>query len=374
MTNTGRKHYGALPHDQALHVPVVLLKIQHMILSTSKILSDAMPRLLEKRQNCSSGEQWFVCSSNAFRGCCAQDPCSLIDGCPNRYDSSAPSQVSATDDGDGRSSAYPTSSSSSDIRSHNPLTAVQTIASVSGGQTVFITITRDASPTSTGQAEGVASPVVDHAIGGGSPVGAIAGGTVGGVAAVAGVVFVLFFLRRKQNAKETRRATLPPSYEQTDMSEHLGGTTTASAGAVGVSKTTDEKAGLRDIERDAEAEDTVPQLDSTMIMPTAEIGVDPLGSIPELPASERNPFETPRMSAAPPADSTETQSGDSVESNDHVMSWAQFNSFGNRNPSSRLLMPHPAPDTTGAVWENLTSSPIKTRNRGDEEAGANEKG
>ena len=101
------------------------------------------------------------------------------------------------------------------------------------------------------------------------------------------------------------------------------------------------------------------QLDSTMIIPTTEIGGDSLGSIPELPASEMNvdPFATPPDSATD-ANSSDGQPRTGVKARNadastHVMSWSQYNSMGARKPSSRLSQPHGAPDGSAAVWSNL---------------------
>ena len=95
-----------------------------------------------------------------------------------------------------------------------------------------------------------------------------------------------------------------------------------------------------------------------MIVPTDEMGGDPLGSIPELPASETNadPFVTPPDSATD-ANSSNDQLGrgakKSADAGTHVLSWSQYNSMGARNPSSRLSQPHGAPDGSAAVWSNL---------------------
>jgi hypothetical protein len=112
----------------------------------------------------------------------------------------------------------------------------------------------------------------------------------------------------------------------------------------------DEKAGLKD---ESEPDpDPVPQLDSAMIRPTTEMGGDPLGNIPEL---EDHAIDAPN---APPAlESPETQPKRTGETGttDHVMSWAEINSLGNRHPTSRLSQPHGAPDSV-TLWGNL--SPI----------------
>jgi hypothetical protein len=98
------------------------------------------------------------------------------------------------------------------------------------------------------------------------------------------------------------------------------------------------------------------------------MGGEPIGSIPELPATERNPFETPPSEAH---DSTEAEiqrrrKSRSADVDDHVMSWAQYNSLGNRNPASRLSQPPPgAPHAS--VWENMNPvNPTKTKTSDNE--------
>lgn len=130
-----------------------------------------------------------------------------------------------------------------------------------------------------------------------------------------------------------------------------------------------EKATLRNVDTpDPDPDpDSVPQLDGAMVRPRNEIGGEPIGSIPELPATEKNPFDTPLSEAH---DSTEaeiqTRKSRSVDANNHVMSWAQYNSLGNRNPGSRLSQPPPAaPDAS--VWENMNpTSPPKSKNLDNE--------
>lgn len=106
----------------------------------------------------------------------------------------------------------------------------------------------------------------------------------------------------------------------------------------------------------------VPQLDSTMISPITEAHVDPLGNIPELPATTRNadPFAMPDPSAeseapeSPVSDSSEVRSFQDPEN--YIIGLAQLYSMGNRDPSSRLSQPHLAPDTSVAVWGNMSSN------------------
>ncbi|KAF2252818.1 hypothetical protein BU26DRAFT_210206 [Trematosphaeria pertusa] len=96
-----------------------------------------------------------------------------------------------------------------------------------------------------------------------------------------------------------------------------------------------------------------------MVIPKFEASVDPLGSIPELPATERNaPFATPDPSRTAES-SSDTPGSRGVRhgqgAEDHVLSWAQYHSLGNRNPSSRLSQPHGAPDASASVWGTMGS-------------------
>lgn len=110
--------------------------------------------------------------------------------------------------------------------------------------------------------------------------------------------------------------------------------------------------------------DPVPQLDSTTIRPTTEINTDALGNIPELPAAERNPFDTPDPSKTDSPMTQPSQKSAVGDVGDHVMSWTQFNSRGNRDPASRLSQPHGAPDDSAAVWGNMSvTKPDNRRNK-----------
>ncbi|KAF2465065.1 uncharacterized protein BDR25DRAFT_346363 [Lindgomyces ingoldianus] len=319
--------------------------------------------LLEDRQSCSSGEQWYVCASNGFSGCCAVDPCALSDGCPSSS-GSHPTTSSGTASNILSSfpaSAFTTSApkstaeaSSIRIEASSSGSNIQTIASVSGGQTVYVTVTHDPSSTSQLSHSPTSNPNLSQKDTSRTPVGAIAGGVISGTVVLGIALLLFFFLRRKRQAKERKRATLPPSYAEGDMSEfvvHDGSIAPSNEISDAVIRgitNSKEKAGLENVDREC-----VPQLDGRMIRPTNEMGADPIGSIAELPASQQNPFATPNLSANESGHfKSPRRSGVDVE--DHVMSWAQFNSMGKRDPSSRLSQPHGAPDTSASVWGTLS--------------------
>jgi hypothetical protein len=93
---------------------------------------------------------------------------------------------------------------------------------VSAGQTVTLTVTHDA--TQTPQPTSDSALTTDRSRNTNTtPVGAIAGGTVGGIAFLASALFLLFLLRRRKRVNEQRLATLPPPYPGEDMSEQLTG-------------------------------------------------------------------------------------------------------------------------------------------------------
>ncbi|KAF2636142.1 hypothetical protein P280DRAFT_158636 [Massarina eburnea CBS 473.64] len=282
---------------------------------------------------CPSGGDFYRCSTKSYTGCCLVDACTS--GCPPGKDRPLRSAISSST----------TSSTPATIASVN-----------TDGHTVYITTTANPSTSSSAQPSADTSLNRQQSRSNGTRVGAIAGGVVGGVAVLSTVLFLLFFLRRKKRVKEKQQATLPPPYAGGDMSEQLDRT------AASHSETKPVALGNDDLTLES-----VPQLDG---VPTVEANVDALGNIPELPAvsatrGDLDPFTTPDSSVegessekAASRPKTESQRG---EADGHVMSWSQFNSMGNRDPSSRLSQPHTAPDSSTGVWENM--SPTKSNSR-----------
>jgi hypothetical protein len=120
--------------------------------------------------------------------------------------------------------AAPASSESStltDAITSSWATAVETIASVTSGQTVFVTVTRDTSPTSQVSEATILKDIPTRK--NVSYVGAIAGGVIGGLVALALVGLLGLLLWQKRQTKETRRATIPSIYANADMSEQISG-------------------------------------------------------------------------------------------------------------------------------------------------------
>lgn len=106
----------------------------------------------------------------------------------------------------------------------------------------------------------------------------------------------------------------------------------------------------------------IAQLDSVPIVPPNEMAADALGIIPELPINEKgvNPFETPKVPGMPEASPSREGGVDRIgsarDSNEHVLSWTDFNSMGNRSAEARLSQPHAAPE--GGMWGNMSTKAV----------------
>ena len=104
--------------------------------------------------------------------------------------------------------------------------ALETIASISNDQTVFITtiitnqLTPSLQPTTITPRPPPAESARDS-----TNASAIAGGSIGGFVFVSAIIIFFWRLRRKRQLKEKRLATLPPPYGggDEDMSEQLHG-------------------------------------------------------------------------------------------------------------------------------------------------------
>ncbi|KAK7191697.1 hypothetical protein DPSP01_008076 [Paraphaeosphaeria sporulosa] len=240
-------------------------------------------------------------------------------------------------------------SSTSDlfISPSSPLVQIATIVTVSAGKTLYTTITEYSAPISQSTSDLVSA---DQDSSSKEHMGAIVGGTLGGVVLLAAAVFLLFLLRKRRRTKEERRATISPAYPVIqggeDMSEQLTGTPISSAGTKNIAGDSAHTSS-----------ESVPQLDGIAIIPPNEIGSDALGIIPELPANEKDSSKTSRTSKVAEVPQAGNSNGGRVcrDPNNHVMSWANLNSMGNRNAMSRLSQPHAIPE--GGVWENM--SPTK---------------
>lgn len=308
---------------------------------------------LEQRQACPGGTHFYTCANPQFRGCCAVDPC-RSQGCPSHlYANTLPPSTFSR----GPPASSPVSTL---ISTTQQPSSIETIASVEEGETVYITVTHAQSTTArTAVATPIPQPVSQEQNGNNSnSAGPIAGGVIGGLALLSAILFIFFLYRRKKRMNERKRATLPPPYSaaDTDMSEELqrdAPTASSSAPSSGAA-TMNEKAGLRNAEGSLDA---VPQLDSTMIRPTAEIGGDPLGNIAELPASvpshERDPTNDQGTSIR--SESSGKSQGSQRDETDKG-SWTEYNSLGNRHNAARLSQPHGSPDTSSPVWDNMSGS------------------
>jgi preprotein translocase subunit YajC len=99
----------------------------------------------------------------------------------------------------------------------------QTIVSVNGGQTVYITVTHDFVSTTAPQQPDMTLAFSNKTVSHKARDGTIAGGIVGGLVIIYAAFFVLSFIQRRKTAKKRKQATLPPPYGDADMSEQLGG-------------------------------------------------------------------------------------------------------------------------------------------------------
>lgn len=101
-----------------------------------------------------------------------------------------------------------------------------------------------------------------------------------------------------------------------------------------------------------------------MILPTNEIGGDPLGNIAELPAA--TPPLPRKSSSESVAPSNESSSSSRIQEDKSKRysskSWTQFNSLGNRDPAARLSQPHGVPDASAAIW-GRTIGPLQNNKK-----------
>lgn len=239
--------------------------------------------------------------------------------------------------------------------SESSILSVETLTSIDGGQTVFITVTRDSAPSGTVQSSDSQTSTRESSRSSDSFAGKIAGGVVGGLCILLMVALLSVYLVRRRKQEEREEATLPPPYADPDpdMSAQLRSSESHSRAVNKLPRiielltgaTTD---GKTRIDPDP---DTVPQLDGTMVRPVTELGEGPLGNIPELPATDRNPFQPSVKSG--PVGRTQSKRAGGGDSDNHVMSWAQLDPVAS---SSRPSQPHSAPDATVSVWGNMNST------------------
>lgn len=291
---------------------------------------------------CPNGGFWYACAATQtlpqFAGCCLVDACQH--GCVGDNDRTPRHNASISSEAPSPTSFRPGPTSS--ISGH-----VETFASISAGKTILVTVTENATPTSQPSADTEPTEAQSNNT---KYVRAIVGGSVGGAVLLAAIVSILFFLRRKRRMREERRATLRPTYpsDHGDMSEHLTGATTTSINGRTTVATDSATASAN----------SIPQLDSHVLVPPSEAISDALGNIPELPADEQevDPSTTPRSSQMIEVP-RQQRTPRNRDPDNHVMSWSNFTSMGSRNAMSRLSQPHTVPE--GNVWGNM--SPTRTK-------------
>ncbi|KAJ5624304.1 hypothetical protein N7510_000613 [Penicillium lagena] len=181
---------------------------------------DLFPRAGSLYHTCSSGTQWYVCSKGGYSGCCSSDPCTK-GICPDDDSIASSTTTSPT-----KSSSTSPSKTSTETKTSIPsLPTTSTLADATAVQTT----TSAASVT----APTTASTAVATATSSSSPSthynnrGAIIGGLVGGIAAVA-LCIVLFFLcwrRKKKQGRFSiswRRSQTNASYHDPEMTSTPG--------------------------------------------------------------------------------------------------------------------------------------------------------
>ncbi|KAF2874670.1 hypothetical protein BDV95DRAFT_296298 [Massariosphaeria phaeospora] len=234
-----------------------------------------------------------------------------------------------------------------------PKSEIDVITSVLSGQTIVATVTHFITPLAgPTNVPSSTPPSTNTGKTSNTPIGPIVGGVIGAIALLS-LVSVLLLLRRKKQMKERTQSTLPPPYTDADMSEHLTGATTTSM--------SDSKsaAAAASVTTEGHGVETVPQLDSTMIVAPSEMSSDPLGNIPELPATPApisNPFGTPKIADIDlPGKESIRSARRNRDAGDNVLSWAQLSSTRMQDRSARLSQPHgtPAPYSDG-LWANMS--------------------
>ncbi|KAF2133030.1 hypothetical protein P153DRAFT_178404 [Dothidotthia symphoricarpi CBS 119687] len=240
--------------------------------------------------DCPNGGVFYSCS-NGFRGCCLEDPCMPNGGCPKEKDRTPNNSLSANpvlSVPSTRSFSRPdsmSSSSASGSRTKDAVTTsappLETIASLSAGQTVFVTITHD--PLETSKSSTVTPEPDTRAQHGHSiPIAAIVGPVVGVVVLIATALLIFFCLRRRKRTKMRRAATFPSPYVGSDMSKQLHNSV--------LPQQEEEERKPQHKTIFSTSQPQPQQLDSREVVPAAELGESPIRHIAELPANSITPI------------------------------------------------------------------------------------
>ncbi|OGM46433.1 hypothetical protein ABOM_004817 [Aspergillus bombycis] len=168
-------------------------------------------------RQCSDNKQWYVCHKGPFQGCCSVDPCS--EGvCPDDIGGI----VTTTGTSTKVYTVTPTRSISSKQSTFETSTATTSRLETtsSPGTTTASTTSTSGAGTGTSAAD---NDSADAETGHGTPVGAIVGGAIGGIAFLILLAIALFFAyrRRKKHEMTFETDNKPPQSDSTTTEQVL---------------------------------------------------------------------------------------------------------------------------------------------------------
>lgn len=166
---------------------------------------------IAERQTCASGLTYYSCASG-FRGCCAGNPCNSNTSCSlEGPESSASPSATGTRTGTGTRTATSTGTRTATGTASGTASrsGTRTSTRASGTNSATQSNTGTAASTMPANSSTTTTPTISalpDTQSGGSNVGAIAGGAVGGVAALVFILALLAFLvRRHRKMVDSRR-------------------------------------------------------------------------------------------------------------------------------------------------------------------------
>ncbi|KAB8201712.1 hypothetical protein BDV34DRAFT_229020 [Aspergillus parasiticus] len=153
---------------------------------------------------CSGKKQWYVCSQGPFQGCCSVDPCSAGGVCPDDDDATTVTSTSTSTKVHTVTPTKPVSSKQSTFETST--TTISRLDTINTAGTITASTTSTSS-TSTGTRTSAADNVnADAETGHRTPVGAIVGGVIGGIAFLILLATALYIAYRRDK-KRVRQFT-----------------------------------------------------------------------------------------------------------------------------------------------------------------------
>ncbi|KAE8307398.1 hypothetical protein BDV41DRAFT_584514 [Aspergillus transmontanensis] len=153
---------------------------------------------------CSGKKQWYVCSQGPFQGCCSVDPCSAGGVCPDDDDATTVTSTSTSTKVHTVTPTKPVSSKQSTFETSTTTTSRLDTINTAGTITASTTSTSSTSPgTGTSAADNVNA---DAETGHRTPVGAIVGGVIWGIAFLILLATALYIAYRRDK-KRVRQFT-----------------------------------------------------------------------------------------------------------------------------------------------------------------------